>query len=231
MTADVLRLGRAHDEVEALLPWFVNGTLEADDRARVLHHLDECALCRNEVEALEEFRAEYAVDGPPLDSKAAFARLAASLGAVPEPGHVRAGRVLSAAWRARWVSLGRSSVRWLPWAVAVQLVMIATIGVLVVLLVDRDEGDKGDRALSYRTLSVPESASAPAGSIVVRFDPKTSEDELRRIVRAANARIVDGPTAADAYVLDVPAGDPAAAVQALRAQPAVVLAEPLRGER
>ena len=224
MTADVLRLGPAHDEVEALLPWFVNGTLEADERARVLHHLDECALCRNEVEALEEFRAEYAIDAPPRDSKAAFARLAATLGAVP-PWHVRARRALRAAWQARWHSLARSSLRWLPWAAASQLVLIGTIGVLLVLLAD------GERALPYRTLSVPEAAPAPAGSVVVRFDPQTSEDELRRIVRAANARIVDGPTAADAYVLEVPNGDPATAVQALRAQRGVVLAEPLRSGR
>ena len=225
MTADVLRLGPAHDDVEGLLPWFVNGTLEADDRARVLRHLDECAYCRDEVDALEAFQAAYAQEGPAPDPAPAFARLSAALGAAPLPWHARARRRLRAAWDVRWQSLGRHPLRWLPLAAGVQLAMVATIGVLLVLLVD------GDRALPYRTLSAPEATSTRAGSIVVRFDPKTSEDELRRIVRAANARIVDGPTAADAYVLDVAGGDPATAVQVLRAQPAVVLAEPLRSER
>ena len=47
--------------------------------------------------------------------------------------------------------------------------------------------------------------SAPAGGIVVVFDPATPEADLRRILREAGARIVDGPTQANAYVLDVPA--------------------------
>jgi hypothetical protein len=225
MTADVLRMGPAHDEVEALLPWFVNGTLEADDQARVLCHLDECVDCRDEVDALRAFQTEYVQEPAQPDSKAAFARLAAALGQPTLPWHARARRKLIAAWRAGGQTLRPDVRRWLPWAVGLQLVLVAAIGTFAALYFDNE------RALSYRTLSVPEAASTRAGSIVVRFDPKTSEDELRRIVRAANARIVDGPTAADAYVLDVAGGDSVAAVQALRAQSAVVLAEPLRSER
>ena len=66
-----------------------------------------------------------------------------------------------------------------------------------------------------------------SGSIVVVVDPTTTEAELRRILRDAGARIVDGPTQANAYVLDVPATRQVQAMQALRAEHALVLVERL----
>jgi hypothetical protein len=62
---------------------------------------------------------------------------------------------------------------------------------------------------------------------VVVVEPTTTEAELRRILRDAGARIVDGPTQANAYVLDVPAMRQAQALQALRAEHALVLVERL----
>jgi outer membrane lipopolysaccharide assembly protein LptE/RlpB len=62
---------------------------------------------------------------------------------------------------------------------------------------------------------------------VVVADPTTTEAELRRILRAAGARIVDGPTQANAYVLEVPAQRQEQAMRALRAEHALVLVERL----
>lgn len=39
-----------HDEVVLLLPWFVNGTLDADERELVEAHLQRCERCRAEVD-------------------------------------------------------------------------------------------------------------------------------------------------------------------------------------
>jgi tRNA A22 N-methylase len=64
---------------------------------------------------------------------------------------------------------------------------------------------------------------------VVVFQPNTSERELRRILQARNARVVDGPTVTDAYLISVPDASRAQALQALRAESAVKLAEPLDG--
>jgi hypothetical protein len=54
---------------------------------------------------------------------------------------------------------------------------------------------------------------------------------LRRILRGAGARVVDGPTESNAYVLDVPAERRMLALQRLRAERAVVLVEPLAAGR
>ena len=37
-----------HDKVLELLPWFVNGTLSADETGRVETHLAGCAECRED---------------------------------------------------------------------------------------------------------------------------------------------------------------------------------------
>jgi anti-sigma factor RsiW len=212
MTARVLPLGAAHDDTEALLPWFVNGSLAPDEREQVARHLEECAHCRSEVLELRAFHSEYAVDTPMPEAGRAFDRLRAILPARRVPWHARMAL--------RWHSFRLAyPTRWLPWVIAAQLALIVTLGVLVVA---------PDRA-QYETLGSSSGAAARSGTIVVVFAPDTRVDEMRRIVRAADARIIDGPTATDAYVLDVPNGNAAAVLQALRGQRAVVLAEPLQG--
>ena len=46
-----------HRMVDALLPWYVNETLDGDERDLVVRHLDECAQCRHEVEWLRGLHA------------------------------------------------------------------------------------------------------------------------------------------------------------------------------
>jgi len=42
------------NDVNLLLPWYVNGTLTADERAEVEQHLEECGECRAAVEELRQ---------------------------------------------------------------------------------------------------------------------------------------------------------------------------------
>ncbi|MEO6378892.1 MAG: hypothetical protein ABIO37_12770, partial [Caulobacteraceae bacterium] len=66
-----------------------------------------------------------------------------------------------------------------------------------------------------------------AGNLVVIFRPDVSERTIRTMLRANAARMVDGPTATDAYVLHVPAASRAVVLQKLRKAADVVLAEPI----
>jgi hypothetical protein len=66
-----------------------------------------------------------------------------------------------------------------------------------------------------------------AGNLVVIFHPDVLEKSMRETLNASDARIVDGPTAADAYVLHVPPSQRLSALAKLRASSAVVMAQPI----
>jgi|GEM_PF-487169 len=116
-----------------------------------------------------------------------------------------------------WRTPAANQPSWLRWAAAAQFVALVGLGAL--LLRPADEP-------AYRVLG---SGTAASGNVVVMFQPNTSERELRRILQAQNARVVDGPTVTDAYLLSVPAASRDQALQALRAEAAVKLAEPMDG--
>ena len=80
----------------------------------------------------------------------------------------------------------------------------------------------------YRTLGSP-SVAAP-GNLIVSFRPEASEAALRTTLVQNQARIVDGPTPADAYVLHVAADRRAAVLARLKGDRNVSLAEPIGGD-
>jgi anti-sigma factor RsiW len=74
-----------HHEVFALLPWYVNATLEEADRQRVEMHLGNCTICREDLAAqqriCEAIEAQPALDYMPV---ASLKRLQARLDAQAE---------------------------------------------------------------------------------------------------------------------------------------------------
>lgn len=210
MTGQILRFdASAHRAADALLPWFANGTLDGEELELVSRHLRECARCRREVEMLRQVQAFYALDAPataPLRSSREVAALIAG-------GRRRDALVR---WLRRLVEPWRRAPAWTRWAIAAEFAGLIGLAVLV--------APPGDAP--YRTLGASARVVAP-GTIAVVFVPEIAEAELRRIVQAAGARIVDGPTASNAYLLRVPAGNRAEALAVMRSEPSVVLAEPL----
>ena len=65
------------------------------------------------------------------------------------------------------------------------------------------------------------------GKLFDLFKPDAPEAELRAMLMRNQARIVDGPTAADAYVLQVAADRRPAVLARLKSDRNVSLAEPL----
>ena len=204
----------AHQVAFELLPWFVNGTLEPAERTAVEQHLHECAACRRELDWLQQLSSAYVRSEPALDTEGAFERLVPQLQRQDAPGTTRSPLT--------WLRSQLSDTgAWLRFAVAMQFGVIVALGWAVAL-----------RGLpAYHGLA----ATAPraAGSIIVVFDPGARESDVRRILRDVRARVVDGPTTANGYVLEMTdaATSSAAALARLRTEPAVILAEPLQVER
>jgi hypothetical protein len=193
-----------HMEAQQLLPWLANGTLAEPELSRMQAHLEVCADCRAELALLHTLRATGPVSTPGFDMEGALARLMPQLDA-PE--------TVPRTWRDRLAANDRS---WLRAGMALQCCVIAGLGFLLLRAPAAPEGD-------YRALAA--SAGARTG-MVVAFKPDTPESELRRILHASGARIVGGPTATGAWLIEAE-GAPATVAAHLRAEPAVTLAESL----
>jgi anti-sigma factor RsiW len=207
--AHIIPLNRDHhDEAQALLPWYVTGQLETEDLAQVEAHIAACADCQAEVAFERRLRSEVAA--LPIEADEGWLRLRRRLaverrhGAWLTPALRRIFRPLS--WRTGLV-----------WAVAAQAVLLLALSALLLSSLDRPA--------AYRTLG--EAPAATAGNVIVIFRPDTRERDLRRALLASDARLVGGPTPADAYVVAAPPASRDAALARLRAEPAVVMAEPI----
>lgn len=210
MTGRIIPLhGDDHHQVQLLLPWYVTGRLEPTEHARVEAHLGVCQDCQAELIFERQLDAEVA--DLPLEVERDWARMRRRIdpGASPQA----ATEAAPATFPGR---RPRTGGRWLGWAVAAQITLVVLVGGLV-----------ASRTLParYQTLGAP--AQAAPGNIIVIFRPDISERALRLTLRANDARLVDGPTPADAYVLHVPAARRAAVLADLRARPEIVLAQPI----
>jgi hypothetical protein len=105
---------------------------------------------------------------------------------------------------------------WMRWALAAQVLLIAGLGAKVLMPAEP----------AYRLLGA--GAGAAQANMVVVFRPETSEGRLRAILQAQGASVVGGPTAAKAWLLNVPASQVRGALAALRSDQAVEMAEPLQ---
>jgi len=209
----VVRLdAERHRAVQALLPWHAAQTLAADERERVEAHLAECPRCQADLAFERRLQAAHATLGGEAghDVERDWARLASHLDE-PAPARRAGPRAAVARWREQWQTLGAG----LRGVLLAQCALIAALGVALALPFGG----------AYRALgAAPANA---AGNLLVMFRAEASEAQLRAALQAAGARVVDGPTAAGAWVLAVPASRKDAALESLRAQPTVKLAEPL----
>lgn len=205
---DVIRLhGDPHQQTRMLLPWYANGTLEPDEVAQVEAHLAQCAECRAELEAERVLAAEITALPPESDHAWSALRAAVETSRPATVGRLDPREILR-----RPISLG--------WALAAQAASLAAIGALLWMAVQPAQP-------AYRTLGSP--PDARPGNVVVIFKPTTSEQDLREALRESGARLVDGPTASDAYILHVAPANREAALNHLRTEAEIVLAEPIDG--
>jgi anti-sigma factor RsiW len=202
-----------HREVERLLPWLVNGTLDDDERATVERHLDACIDCqqqRAQWQALQDTCATSTA--PAIDPMPAFTRLRSRLQAPRARPPVSRWRAMCSAWT--------TAPPWLRGAVAAPCALLLALG---------GAWFTREQPAPYRVLGdlpavVPASTDA---RLVVVFEPGASQARTQQLLRASQARIVDGPNEVGAYVLAVPAARVASVRDALRAAPGVTLVESL----
>jgi len=197
-----------HERVAALLPWYVNGTLDRDEHGLVERHLAVCLRCRTDVAG--ERRVAHAMRDIETETLAAGNAFAALAGRLHPPRPTLHSR------RRRW--LPRRPRRRLALAAAM-LGMLALIVPRLAAPPARDD---------FRTLARPSSAAAPvAGQLRVIFASELGARAQQALLTQLGGRIVAGPSAAGVYTIAPrPGADAASLLATLRASSGVRFAEP-----
>jgi Putative zinc-finger len=215
MTGNIFQMhSDPHRDVLAMLPWVVTGQLDAADTARVDAHLAVCADCRAALE--RERQLDCAIVQAPSTVDAGWADMRQRLDLdrpAATPFHTLVGGA-KANNRASWL-------RWpTGWGLGAPLGFASLIAILLLSV---------QMPASFTALG--NATPRATGNMVVIFRPDTSEAVFRETLRSSDARLVDGPTAANAYVLAVPAATRAIVLDRLRRAPQIILAEPVDAGR
>ncbi len=205
-----------HAAVQRLLPWYLTGRLETAEHDVVEAHLAQCPECRAELETERQWQLLQPGHGAQVDVEDGWARMRARLAgeaaAMPLP--------TTPPRRRRWLPPMWPAAPRLParaWAAPAMLSVALVVAIGFTLRAAPVVGD-------YHALSAPAAVGATA---LVRFRPEATEAQIRQGLKDSGARLVDGPTVSDAYVVQLPREHYAAALDKLRQAPGFALVEAL----
>ena len=202
-----IRREDTHEEAEVLLPWYATGQLDLPDHERVEAHLSSCASCRRQLKTERRLIEQFRSLTPEIDS--GWARLRAQV----EAGRFdpsKRGRIFADIWGL----LSRPAVATLA---AAHLAFVVIAGAIL-LTISRPDA-------AYRTLGA--SDAPDTANVIVIFRPGATEENMRHALRGSGASLVGGPTAADGYLLHVPADQRSTALTKLQSDDDVQMAEPI----
>lgn len=192
-----------HEETSLLLPWYVNGTLEPDERDLVETHLGECAECAAEREDLRLMKAAVvqAIEEEPIPSLPPLPRIRAQ---IEEEKETRLS------WWARFDPRLTSFLQGRPVPMVIAALLVVQFAVIAGLAGVLYFGSRhtGDEPMSGPGVL---ERDIPAPRIQIAFQATASEPAIRELLHQIHGRIVDGPSAKGLYRVEVilPSGDPA----------------------
>ena len=168
-----------HERAFELLPWLVNGRLEASEREAVETHLRSCLPCRRELKEQQALRAALR-EHPAvhISPQTTFERLTRRLAEPDVPAQRPAARPFAAF--ARFAAVGAAGV--------------ALLGLLL-WLVPREP----EPGAAYRTLA--NSAAAGTARVDVVFVESATAAERERVVADVGGEIASGPTELGRYTV------------------------------
>ena len=174
-----------HEEIDPLLPWYVNGTISEEDRHRVEEHLSECADCQREVLFLKKLEEAVETEPSPVPSPGLLQDTLERIGRRRLNLFDRVTEWLAPAPRLRWA------------AIATGLAIVLQTTVIVGLL-----GRSGEK--TYETLTVTSTQQETGPRIVIAFQENVTEAVMRETLHTIRGQIVSGPSPLGFYIIELP---------------------------
>ena len=186
-----------------LLPWYLAGKLREEERRHVSDHLAACPDCRGELEELTWHRgavnAAYAeLPGP---SPGLFRRVMARIETEEldaarreAPGAIETA--LRRLFAPRWAPVLASGLIVGQFAILLWVLNVQVVG---------RQGAGGQEGTGIQRGPVLERSVPGLGTrIGVSFQPDATDRDIRRVLKEINGRIVDGPSPAGFYTVELP---------------------------
>jgi hypothetical protein len=178
------------DEIEALLPWYVSGRLDAKSRARVERYIEahpevkaHLALAREEADAAIASNEAIAAPG-----RRALERLRASVAATPRRKPV-SGLLSQVSDRfGDWIS-GFAPPQLAFAGAAAALLLALQAGIIGALVMERVA------APTYQTAGGGEERAGEGLELFVAFSPTATAQEITDLLKRLDAVVTDGPKA------------------------------------
>ncbi|MFZ3001450.1 MAG: zf-HC2 domain-containing protein [Undibacterium umbellatum] len=205
-----------HSQVQDLLPWYANNTLQADEQQLVRAHLQTCTACQDDLQWQQKLKAGEPAASTVPNVDRALARLLPKLDGQVQAAKVNNTNNFMAGLRTLFTADGKAPARRGMAVMAAQTAVI--VGLVAFMALPRQDDS------SYRVLGSGERSS---GNIVVVFKPETTVKDIQRIMSINDARIIDGPTVTNAYLLNVDDARLEQSIRELRSEAGIELVESL----
>lgn len=218
-----------HTRAELVIPWLVNGSLPADAEPALREHIAACPECAEEYEEQVRVRETMRAEGPLVfAAESSYQKLLARI-QNPEPGREPLAALdeprASPALRLRPLRRTSPAVRWLAAAAILQAFAIGVGGWMW-------HSSRAASDAPYITLTSPSPSYASGPRARVLFKTDLTVGALQGVLQSVGAHIIDGPADGNVYTLGfAPRSSRAGLAQriaALRANPAVLFAEPVQ---
>lgn len=196
----------SEDRFQELLPWYVNGTLGAEDRAWVEDYLAQHPEQRSELEWFQSLQKRVRETAPAVPATLGLAKAM----------HLIQGDRPSLAERIG-AFFGNFGMR--PSMALAGLALVAVQGGVILNLLDTAH-DSEDQIRALRAHQVDEGPM-----LKVSFAPDARESDIRMLLVQVQGELAGGPGQLGDYYLRVPAGREAEALEQVRQNPIVQAAE------
>lgn len=218
----------SHDDVWAILPWYVNGTLNEEDTTRVRNHIRLCLPCRREI-TVQQSLHESLRHAPivEISARPSFERLMARIDREDRMQITKTANEKTHALRTRWGEILERLLTPGRFSIALALSLAAALTWSLIVQEMTPEEPK-----SYRTVANAGSFEGFAPHDVrVAFADTATEPEIRKLLESINGEITDGPNSLGLYTVrlkdtDAPESSYLQFLQRLRRNDAVSFAEP-----
>lgn len=220
------KIDAEHGQMEALIPWYVNGTLSAAEGEAVEKHIAECEPCHNEVLRCQSLTGHLPAPAEIWQPTAAhFAGILAEVDRLetvsPKPS-ISQPIIAAPGFFQRmgaWLSQTPRPVRW---ALAIETLACAALALFVLFPHAPISGSGG----VFETLTDSgRPVATKASSIRLVFSEDMTTRELFELLKQAKAQIRQGPSEVGSYLVEVAPEDETRTLSLLRAHPKVQLAQ------